>query len=128
MFVLHFLENEKRNGNLHGHIVSVNEAHQQSRREDANEVLLEEQITTVNEGRPLTKRNDWYINTDQLQLKFNFQTLSISKFLFLVLLRFLLSLKSCAPVLNYGNYLRVKATPTYHILDTRVLQVENTLL
>ena len=96
VFVLHFLENEKRNGNLHGHIVSVNEAHQQSRREDANEVLLEEQITTVNEGRPLTKRNDWYINTDQLQLKFNFQTLSISKFLFLVLLRFLLSLKcSC---------------------------------
>ena len=84
MFVLHFLENEKRNGNLHGHIVSVNEAHQQSRREDANEVLLEEQITTVNEGRPLTKRNDWYINTDQLQFKFDFQTLSICKYLFLV--------------------------------------------
>lgn len=75
VFVLYFLENEKRNGNLHGHIVSVNEAHQQSRREDANEVLLEEQITTVNEGRPLTKRNDWYINTDKLQFKFDFQTL-----------------------------------------------------
>jgi len=71
----YFLENEKRNGNLHGHIVSVNEANQQSRREDANEVLLEEQITTVNEGRPLTKRNDWYINTDKLQFKFDFQTL-----------------------------------------------------
>jgi len=53
-----FLENEERNGNLHGHIVRVNEAHQQSRMEDADEVPLEEQITTVNEGRPLTKRID----------------------------------------------------------------------
>ncbi|XP_020631151.1 zinc metalloproteinase nas-4-like isoform X2 [Orbicella faveolata] len=42
-------ENEERNGNLHGHIVRVNEAHQQSRMEDADEVPLEEQITTVNE-------------------------------------------------------------------------------
>lgn len=53
-----FLENEERNGNLHGHIVRVNEAHQQSRMEDPDEVPLEEQITTVNEGRPLTKRID----------------------------------------------------------------------
>ena len=34
----------------------MNEAYQQSRREDPDEVPLEEQITTVNEGRP--KRND----------------------------------------------------------------------
>ena len=56
VFVFVFLENDKRNGNLHGHIVKVNEAHQQIRREDPAEVPLEEQITTVNEGRP--KRND----------------------------------------------------------------------
>ena len=56
VFVFDFLENDKRNGNLHGHIVRVNEAYQQSRREDPDEVPLEEQITTVNEGRP--KRND----------------------------------------------------------------------
>lgn len=43
------IENDKRNGNLHGHIVKVNEAHQQIRREDPVEVPLEEQITTVNE-------------------------------------------------------------------------------
>lgn len=42
-------ENDKRNGNLHGHIVGVNEAYQQSRRDDPDEVPLEEQITTVNE-------------------------------------------------------------------------------
>ena len=56
VFVFVFLENDKRNGNLHGHIVKVNEAHQQIRREDPVEVPLEEQIMTVNEGRP--KRND----------------------------------------------------------------------
>lgn len=56
VFVFVFLENDKRNGNLPGHIVKVNEAHQQIRREDPVEVPLEEQITTVNEGRP--KRND----------------------------------------------------------------------
>ena len=55
VFVFNFLENEKRNGNVHGHIVRVNEAHQQIRREDPDEVPLEEQITTVNEGRPLTR-------------------------------------------------------------------------
>lgn len=55
---LNFLENEERNGNLHGHIVRVNEAHEQSRREDSDKIPIEEQITAVNEGRPLTKRID----------------------------------------------------------------------
>ena len=77
VFVFDFLENDKRNGNLHGHIVRVNEAYQQSRREDPDEVPLEEQITTVNEGRP--KRNDIVsqclpvalVTTDFSRLRYN---------------------------------------------------------
>ncbi|KAJ7361837.1 hypothetical protein OS493_014479 [Desmophyllum pertusum] len=42
-------ENEERDGNLHGHIVSVNEAHEQSRRENLDEIPIEEEITAVNE-------------------------------------------------------------------------------
>ena len=58
VFVFNSLENDERNGNLHGHIVRVNEAHEQSRREDPDKIPIEEQITTVNEGRPLTKQID----------------------------------------------------------------------
>ncbi|XP_078383450.1 zinc metalloproteinase nas-4-like isoform X2 [Oculina patagonica] len=42
-------DNEERDGNLHGHIVIVNEAHEQSRREDLDNMPIEEEITAVNE-------------------------------------------------------------------------------
>ena len=53
MFVI--LENQERSGNLHGHIVSVNEAHDEiSRRGNLGEIPIEEEIVAVNEGIPLT--------------------------------------------------------------------------
>lgn len=43
-------ENEERSGNLHGHIVSVNEAHDEiSRRGGLGEIPIEEEIVAVNE-------------------------------------------------------------------------------
>lgn len=49
------LENEERSGNLHGHIVSVNDAHDEiSRRGNLGEIPIEEEIVAVNEGIPLT--------------------------------------------------------------------------
>ena len=43
-------ENRERKGNLHGHIVSVNEAHEDASRAFKNIIPVEEEIVAVNEG------------------------------------------------------------------------------
>ena len=46
-----FLENDKRDWNVHGHIVRVNEAHDESRRGNLINIPIEEEIVAVNEGK-----------------------------------------------------------------------------
>ena len=51
--VIFFVENERRDGNVHGHIISVNEAHDEGRRGYRDDIPIEEEITAVNEGKLL---------------------------------------------------------------------------